>query len=326
MKLSALVFLVLLAPAALGQKAQVEFLPDHPYDKYELSTGQDSITFYLSVSSKEGKLPLLVFVQGSGMHSLFTRAADGRIHPEYGHMPWFDAAKEECRILIVEKPGVKYLQAGASKAFDREFSLENWSATIIRAIDYARTDAQIDATKVYLAGHSEGGVVAARVARTMQDKVAKVAILAGEGPSQLYSLYKFAEDGTYFNTPEHGMPTPAERTKYLTETWSAILADPNNTEKKFLGFTYLRWSSMLRTSVLEELVSYTGKILLVQGTADKNVHPETATIAYTSLLTKGKNVDLELIEHADHSFSIADPPGTDGWRMVLERTLAWFNE
>lgn len=92
--------------------------------------------------------------------------------------------------------------------------------------------------------------------------------MAGEGPSQLYSLYKFAKDGTFFNTEEHNMPTAEQRLQYLTEQWNDILSDPENTEKKFWGLSYLRWSSLLKTSVIDELSQYDGKILLVQGTTD----------------------------------------------------------
>jgi hypothetical protein len=61
------------------------------------------------------------------------------------------------------------------------------------------------------------------------------------------------------------MPTTEQRISYLTNTWNDILANPNSIEKKFLGFTYLRLSSMLKTSLIDELATYEGKILLVQG-------------------------------------------------------------
>ena len=83
---------------------------------------------------------------------------------------------------------------------------------------------------------------------------------------------------------------------------------------------------MLNTSVMEELTNYNGKVLLLQGTSDKNVYPETATIAYTTLLAKGKQVDLKLIENADHSFNIANNPDINGWKMVLEKVIQWFEE
>jgi dipeptidyl aminopeptidase/acylaminoacyl peptidase len=121
------------------------------------------------------------------------------------------------------------------------------------------------------------------------------------------------------------MPTSEQRIKYLTDKWKDILANPNSTDKMFWGFTYLRWSSMLRTSVIDELTKYNGKILITQGTLDKAVYPETAISSYTALLSKGKQVELELIEKADHSFNISDKPDIDGWKFVIEKIIKWFN-
>lgn len=324
-KVKLLLFFLLISSSIYAQKAKVEFLPNFPYDKYELKTENDSITFYLSVSSLKEKLPLIIFVQGSGSNSLFTYK-NNQIRPEYGHMTWFGVALEKYRILIIEKTCVNYLQTGASKKFDEKFSLENWSKTIVDAINYVIQNEKIDSNKILIAGHSEGGIVASRVANLMKDKISNVAIMAGEGPSQLYSLFKFADDGTFFNTKEHNMPTSQERINYVKEKWADILADPNNTEKKFWGFTYLRWSSMLKTSVIDELSNYDGKILILQGTADKAVYPESAIVSYTSLLSKGKSVELEFIKNADHSFNITDKPEIDGWKMVIEKMLDWFTK
>lgn len=316
--------ILILTNSTFAQKATIDFLPNMPYDKYNLKSGKDTNTFYLSISSLKKSLPLIVFIQGSGMNSLFTIGQNGQIRPEYGHMTWFNVAQEKCRILIIEKPGVNYTQFGESKEFDENFSLESWSEKIVEAISYVTKNENIDTNKILIAGHSEGGVVTSRVANIMKNKVSNVAILAGEGPSQLYSLYKFAENGTFFNTTEHAMPTSTERINYVKEKWLEIIADPNNTNKKFWGFTYLRWSSMLNTSVINELLGYNGKILLVQGASDKAVYPESANIAYTALLSKGKNVELDLIENADHSFNISDKPDIDGWKMVLDRIYTWF--
>lgn len=324
MRLNTILFLLLLTNSLYAQKAKIEFLPNLPYDKYELKTDNDTITFYLSVTSSKSNLPLIVFVQGSGMNSLFTKSQTGEIQPEYGHMTWYSAGQEKYRILIVEKPGVKYLQYGPSKIFDQKFSLESFSNSIVDAVDYTTQNEKIDTTRVLIAGHSEGGIVAARVASLMKGKISNVAIMSGEGLSQLYSLYKFADDGTFFNTKEHNMPTSDQRIKYLTDKWKDILANPNSTDKTFWGFTYLRWSSMLRTSVIEELANYNGEILIVQGTLDKAVYPENAISSYTALLSKGKRVQVELIENADHSFNISDKPAIDGWKSVIENIIKWF--
>lgn len=325
MKLNTILFLLLLTNSLFAQKAKIEFLPNLPYDKYELKTDKDTITFYLSVTSNKSNLPLIVFVQGSGMNSLFTKSQNGKIQPEYGHMTWYSAGQEKYRILIIEKPGIKYLQSGPSKIFDRKFSLESFSNNIVEAVNYTTQNEKIDTTKVLIVGHSEGGIVASRVANLMKGKISNVAILAGEGLSQLYSLYKFAEDGTFFNTKEHNMPTSDQRIKYLTDKWKDILAYPNSTDKMFWGFTYLRWSTMLKTSVIDELTNYNGKILIVQGTSDKAVYPENAIASYTVLLSKGKQVELNLIEKADHSFNISDKQNLDGWKFVIEKIIKWFD-
>lgn len=312
------------AQSTFAQIVKTDMVPNMPYLRYELNIKEDTVNFYLSTTSNRSDLPLVAFVQGSGTNSLFIKGESGKIFPQYGHVTWVDAAQENYRILIVEKPGIKFLQTGQSLSFDSRFSLESFSTVIVDAINYVLQNERIDTNKVLIVGHSEGGIVAARVTNIMPDRISNVAIMAGEGPPQLYSLYKLAEDGTFFNSKEHSMPTSEMRLRYLKDNWDDILSDPRSTEKKFWGFTYLRWSSMLRTSVIDELAPYHGKILFIQGTNDKAVHPESAIVAYTSLLAKGKRVELQLIESADHSFNIIDKPNTDGWKVVLERVLDWF--
>lgn len=325
MELRTIIFFIFLTNSIFAQKAKIDFLPNQPYNKYELKTDKDTIIFYLSITSHRENLPLIIYVQGSGMNSLFENR-NGQIVSTSGHMTWFSVGQEKYRILIVEKPGVKYLQKGESTSFDQKFSLESWSNTIVNAINYVTQNEKIDKNRILVAGHSEGGVVAARVTNLMKDKISNVAIMAGEGPSQLYSLYKFADNGIFFNTKKHNMPTSEERINYVKEKWNDILADPTNTEKKFWGFTYLRWSSLLKTSVIDELSNYNGKSLILQGTADQAVYPESAIVSYTSLLSKGKNVNLFEIENADHSFKIIDNPEIDGWKMVIEKIINWFNQ
>lgn len=323
MKFKIFFLLLFLTNLTFAQKARTERLPNIPYDKYELPIDNDTITFYLTTTSDNDKnLPLIVYIQGSTTESLFIEHENQIAVTE--HYFWYQGAKEKCRLLIVEKPSVKFLQTGHSKEYDIKFSLDSWGKTIVTAINYVIANEKINKNKILVAGHSEGGITAARVANLMGEKISNVAILAGEGSSQLYSLYKFADDGTYFNIPN--LETSTQRIDYLTKEWKNILADPDNTEKKFFGFSYLRWSSFLKTSVIDELENYNGKILIVQGTADRAVHPESAIVAYTSLLSKGKNIELQLIENADHSFNILNKPETDGRKMVIEQTIKWFNE
>lgn len=309
-----------------GQRISYQHVPRQPYNKYVISddAGKDSISFYLSEFSPGSALPLLIYVQGSGNSSLFSKDGTGRISPTSGHITWAYATKDKAKLLIIEKPGVHFLDPGGENCeFDKKFSLENWAARIREVIRFVITHEKIDTSRIMIAGHSEGGLVAARVAKDLDNLVTHVSILAGEGPSQLYSLYSFAEAGVFFDSPQS---TPAQRIDSLTRTWKKILAAPHSTQQKFWGFTYLRWSSFLQTSVAAELSHYDGKVLILQGDQDNNVLPESAKVLYTTLLSEGKHVTLEMIPGADHSFNIKGHPEINGWEMVIRKSISQFLE
>jgi dienelactone hydrolase len=305
----------------LAQKAKKEHVSKQPYFKFSLfnKINNDSITFYLSEFKQSSYLPLIIYVQGSGNNSLFAKDSSGRVLPRSGHISWTLDAKDKAKVLIVEKPGVRFLEQTLNNTeFDKKFSLETWSKQIENAIAYVVANEKIDTSRVLIVGHSEGGIVAARVAKNMASLISHTAILAGEGPSQLYSLYKFTEAGEFFYA---NGKSEIDRMDSLQKTWQKILTEPSATDKKFWGFTYLRWSSFLKTSVMEELNNYNGKILILQGDADRNVHPESAKILYIDLLSKGKSATLELIPNADHSFNISNSSNINGWQEIIKRCI-----
>lgn len=324
MKYFILCFLLVVYQFSFGQLMSKHPVPRQPYMKYVIreNPGKDSITFYLSEFSSASVLPLLVYIQGSGNSSLFSKDNSGKISPVSGHITWAYETKDKAKLLIIEKPGVNFLdQEEANLEFDKKFSLETWAHRIEEVIRFVIKNEKIDTAKIMIAGHSEGGLVAARVTKDLGSIITHVSILAGEGPSQLYSLYGFAESGVFFDSPNCDK---AQRIDSLTRTWENILTDPSSTSKKFWGLTYLRWSSFLRTSVCDELSSYAGKALIIQGDADKNVIPESAKILYTTLLSKEKDVTLEMIPGADHSFNINNQAEINGWELIIRKTVEWF--
>ncbi len=301
-------------------------VPGQPYIQYQFANHQngDTGTCYLSEYDSKMKLPLLVFIQGSGNNSLFGIDANQRIVPRYGHISWNEAVKGRAKLLIIEKPGVRYLDTAAvNLKFDQQFSLTTWSNTIQQALQIIIQSELIDTSRILVAGHSEGGLVAAVVVKNNKTRISHVGILAGEGPSQLYSLYKFADQGVYFNTA-HLSSSPI-RIDSLVSTWKNIMKEPNSITNKFWGFTYLRWSSFLSTSVSEQLQDYSGHIFIIQGDADQHVYPESAVILYATLMSKNKSVQLEMVPGADHSFKeVNAPPGVDGWIKSIHKVLNWF--
>ena len=301
-------------------------VPGQPYNKYQFANHQNNhtCTMYLSEFDSKSRLPLIVYIQGSGNSSLFSKDESQRIRPMSGHISWNEAVKGKAKLLIIEKPGVEYLDTGGVNfKFDQQFSLTAWSNTIQQAIQIIIHSELIDTSLILVAGHSEGGLVAATIGNKMKDRISHVAILAGEGPSQLYSLYKFADRGVFFNTEI--LSSSQLRIDSLKSAWKNILKDPYSVTNKFWGFTYLRWSSFLSTSVSEQLDGYSGNIFIIQGEADQQVYPESAVVLYTSLLAKNKNVQLDMVSGADHSFNNENnPTRADGWVKSIHKVLNWF--
>jgi dienelactone hydrolase len=304
-------------------------VPDQPYERYFTTDrfGRE-ITFYLSTASADrGSLPLVAYVEGSGCASLF-EDRDGRVVPAGGHIVVQEVADGVARVLIVEKPGVTFLdrprtyeERSGSEEFRREHTLERWAEAIQAAVRAAGRVPGVQPDKVLVIGHSEGGLVACRVARSMPDVVTHVASLAGGGPSQLFDLITGARKGNFFRSVSDD---PEARVAYVLDRWRDIQSDPQSTEKLFFGFAYRRWSTFLASSPMEELTGVKARIYLAQGVEDDGVDPASCDALDAHLRAKGQEVVYDRVSGANHSFRIRDRPDVDGWEELMDRVVKWF--
>src|SRR5262245_5915343 len=114
-----------------------------PFQRFSTTDSFDrTITFYISTPPKDGKgkLPLALFVQGSGCQSVFTKQGD-KVAGGFQNLLLAEL-KGRARVLVVEKPGVKFCDApprpgsaqGASDEFLKEHTLPRWAAANVAAI------------------------------------------------------------------------------------------------------------------------------------------------------------------------------------------------
>lgn len=330
-RLLAVVALLLPATMAVAQApyraTMVGKVRGQPYAAYTVvdSLGR-LISFYLSESAESAALPLVAYVHGSGHSSHFSRSAE-RVAPENGHATLVDAARGRARILIVEKPGVTLYDRGDSRPrpeFLREHTLERWVEAVVAAASAASVLPGVDPTQLLVVGHSEGGVVASRVARRLQS-VSHVGLLAGGGPSQLFDLRLLARAGEFFMSVS---ANPAEREAYVVAQWDSILANPDATDRVFLGHPYRRWSTFLRASPISDLRQTTARVFVAQGAQDRVVTRESFDALVSELAGAGRRPVAVLVPRADHSFSITAEDGTrqDGWLSILSQLLDWYSQ
>ncbi len=303
---------------------------NQPFTRYCCESNiSQGLSYFVSKPDQEGSFPLVLFVQGSGYGSLFTMR-DERIVPEYGHATVVDVFGKTANVMIVEKPGVPFLFDARTRAnglgpeaFHKHFSLDSWCGAIESCLSHFAENNKFNSDRILIIGHSEGGVVVSRLAGKLKEKVSHVALLAGGGPSQLFSLVELTRKGDLLADVSD---SPDERVNFVISQWNAILDSPQDTTKRFYGFSYLRWHSFLSTSPADELTNATAKIYVAQGTKDKAVSPTSARMLHLHLLSKGKDVQFDLVKGADHSFAIASNPKLDGWRAQLEKIKDWFSK
>ena len=312
-------------------KQDSQKIDNFAYQRYFTKDKFDrQITFYLSKARRTTEaLPLVVFVQGSGSQSLFWKmeTEQGKIIVSGGQE---NVARrffsDRVRILLVEKPGVTFLKQPSrpgsaeegSKEFNREFSLSRWTEAINAAICATVKLPGIRKSPILVSGHSEGGQVACSVA-AINPKVTHVGVLAGGGPTQLFDLMKFAEQGDLYDPKA----SAEDRSKALMEDWKKMLADPESTSKFILGHTHLRWSSFTKTSPIEALKKSKCKVIIAQGTADKNSLPISADVLYAELLSTGRDVRYLKIKDGNHGFMTKGDKGT-GWSKTNRKVIEWF--
>lgn len=287
---------------------------------------QREITFYISRQTvAETKLPLIVSVQGSGCMSNFTKRGE----LVYGGIQnlILNLAKDKARVMVVEKPGVKFLDTSeqpgtalkCSQEFLAEHTLERWAEAVGASLRAAHQLAEIDRTKTLIVGHSEGGIIAARVAAETPS-ITHVASLSGGGPTQLFDLVELARQ----NPPPAGSNSAsADPGQRVFDAWKDIQTDPDSTAKFFMAHPYRRWSSFMKSSVYEELMKSNAKIYLAQGTLDKAVTVASFDVLRASLVSKERDLTVERLEGADHGFS-RGTDDRDGIRKVIANVVSWF--
>lgn len=292
-----------------------------------------TITFYLSnvADSLRGwPLPLALVIDGSGCQSVWKRVGE-RIGG--GHQNLMRRqARGRARVMIVEKPGVAFLDdpprpgsaEGSSETFRREHTLERWSEANVAALRAALALPGVDARRVLVCGHSEGGTVGARVAALFPG-VTHAALLSCGGATQIFDLAEFA-----------GAPQPgdapgaaAARRQAVYDEWAKIRTDSASTERMWLGHPYRRWFTFCSGNALDDLLATRARLYLAHGTEDRAVPVVAFDWVRAELAARGREAVTERIEGADHGLFGPEGPPVDGTTVagvekVFARVLDWF--
>jgi pimeloyl-ACP methyl ester carboxylesterase len=140
---------------------------------YKNKSARIVISGTLTLPNTEGPFPAVLLIPGTGP---VNRDQEGR-----GHKPFLILAEYLTRqgiaVLRVDKRGVGKTTGSYEKATQQDFMSD-----VLAGINYLKSRDEINPKQIGLIGHSEGAVIAPRVALKTQD-VAFLVMMAGDGVS-----------------------------------------------------------------------------------------------------------------------------------------------
>lgn len=283
-------------------------------------TGKPPVRYYLSRPAQ--KAPLVLFIQGSGCTPPFSGLdTPNRSSSLYSWLPL--AQQGRYAVMAVDKPYQsdepqrgQQGSIGCGGAFNQHFSYDSWLATLKQAVRHALKRPEVDATRVLVFGFSEGGPMAAGLARELPE-VTHVVLAGSNGPTQLYD---FAVN-IYRSTDSDEVKLL--RLRELDAIFSAISADPKSTTKFAWGHPYLRWSSFFAQSTSENLAGSKARVYLVSGMQDNSVPILTTEAMYAQLRAQGRDVTFRRIPMAGHNLVPEGRPMPES-QKEYDAFMAWF--
>lgn len=240
------------------------------------------VDYYLANSKLTDK-PLILFVQGSGCLSNFTKIG-GEIRGYQNYV--LRSVKNSARVLVVEKPGVKLFDVnekpgtaiGCNKEFLREHTLERWSEANLAAIKEVISDSK---TPILVIGHSEGGMVSAFLAK-IDSRISHIALLGTAVGNNLFSsiyLGKKSKQGF------EGMHYDE-----LVIKWKDIVTDKDSISKFAWGHPYKRMASFVKFRTYDLLGASQAKLFIGHGTKDSSSAIEVFDLLVSELAYRMNNL------------------------------------
>jgi hypothetical protein len=199
---------------------------------------------------------------------------------------------------------LRYDDRGVGKSGGKfsEATQEDFVQDAKSAIEFLKSRNDILKDKIALIGHSEGAIIALRIAKE-DPKIKSIVLLAGTaktGDEVLKEQFSFSLDCLEFSEKE--------KAKFLKnyENFLKILrSEPidEKIEEKIMPIikSQIKWlKSFMNYNPLNELNKIKAQVLIINGGKDKQVFPHHAKILYQKLKELNKSVTLRIFPNLNH--------------------------
>uniref|UniRef100_UPI003217EDD9 alpha/beta hydrolase family protein n=1 Tax=uncultured Draconibacterium sp. TaxID=1573823 RepID=UPI003217EDD9 len=276
----------------------------------------------LTLPKNAKKCPAVLLISGSG--------AQDRDETLYEHKPFAVIAdyltNNGIAVLRVDDRGVGGSEGNISDATSKDFASD-----VNCGVDFLKARKEIDATRIGLIGHSEGGLIAPIVAGN-SDNIAFIILMAGPGtpgdsilieqtelsakvsgmPEQVINSRLFVIRGIINTLKKH--TDPEERTAAFREMFTGGMYNIMDDDRKKLIDQQIavydnNWFSFfVNYDPYATLTKVTCPVLAIIGEKDVQVPPKSNLPAIKKALTEGGNKNFKTMElpNLNHLFQTCE--------------------
>lgn len=265
-----------------------------------IKSGKFDLPGMLTIPKNGEKFPLVIFVHGSGPSDMDETVGQ--------HKPFKDLAEGLATQGIA---AIRYVKRTMlyPQSFDNKYTLkEEVEEDLQKVLEYAENLPEIDKSKIYIFGHSLGGMVAPRFA-TQHPQIRGIILAAAPARAIgdiMVEQYQYLEKATQ-DTSAQAKKVFADA---IQEAKKGATIKPNAIPKDSLvmGLPISYWLDINSLNQVATAKKLKNRILVIQGGNDYQVNITDYNIWKSSL--KGKNVTFKLYPMLNHLFSFVTEKGT----------------
>lgn len=279
-----------------------------PYTEEAITvvSGKFQMPGVLTVPSGEGPFPAVLLVQGSGPSD---RDETVGVLKPFRDIAQALAARGVASIRYDKRTyacAAQFTREEATNVTVREETIDD----AVVAAGMLAADPRIDASRVFLAGHSLGAMMAPRVAAEWGDAFAGLIFISGTPLPLSDIIIQQNMDAIAQMTDEAIREASLAAVTAEIEKRDAVMAGSADAAKSqtLFGVPAYYFYEMESVNMGEMLLAYTKPILILQGGDDFQVTPANGIDAYRRILGDAPNVTYRLYPELNHPLTLYTGP------------------
>lgn len=261
--------------------------------KITFGKGKYPVTGIMTLPKKVTKPPVAVLVPGSGNHDVNETVGANK---PFRDLAWKLAEQGIASIRYNER-----VFLNPELVTEGEFNIQtDCLKDASDAISYASKSKKVDKSRIYVIGHSLGGMMAPKIAKD-NPKVAAIVLLAGS-PRRLEDIIYDQNEAALNNTA--GITTAQVKLNmaFVQNAVKQIKGLKEGGNTLILGYPSSYWYSLNQIDTGKLAAELTIPIYIAQGSADFQVYADKDYTAWQELLKKKTNVTFKLYDNLNHLF------------------------